>query len=158
MFEPSFLASHGLPGLFVWAFLAGSVVPIPSEVAMVALLVGGVEPVPTVAVAAAGNFLGAATLFWLGRRIVQGGGGKVDGWMGRIVRADPERLRRSVDSVRKWGGPALLLSWLPIVGDVLVIAAGMIGLRVLPFVVFTGVGKTIRFTVVAWTALAAAGL
>ncbi|HWV37344.1 MAG TPA: VTT domain-containing protein [Vulgatibacter sp.] len=151
------LAAYGLPGLFAVAFLAGSIVPIPSEALMIALLLGGTEPVFTVAVAAAGNFLGAATLFWLGRRLGRADGGGLVGWATRATRSDPARLERAIASMRRWGPPALLLSWAPLLGDLLVVGAGAIRVGVVPFALFTAAGKSARFAAVAAATLAAAG-
>lgn len=157
MFDAATLAAYGLPGLFVLAFLAGSIVPVPSEALMIALLLGGTEPVPTVAVAAAGNFLGAATLFWLGRLMSRGHRGGLAGWATRVTDSDPARFERALSSMRRWGPAALLLSWAPLVGDLLVIGAGAIGVGVVPFALFTAIGKSARFAAVALAALAAAG-
>ena len=149
MFDAATLAAYGLPALFAVAFLAGSIVPVPSEALMIALLAGGTEPVSTVAVAAAGNFLGAATLFWIGRKLDLRAGRGLVGWATRPVRANPERFERVLGSMRRWGPAALLFSWLPIVGDLLVIGAGAVGIRTVPFALLTGLGKAARFVAVA---------
>ncbi len=155
--DPATLAIYGLPGLFVLAFLAGSVIPVPSEALMIALLAGGTEPIPTVAVAAIGNFFGAATLFWIGRRLNRGEKGGLLAWATRSIRTDPERFERALESMRRWGPAALLLSWIPLLGDLLVLGAGAVGVRPLPFVAFTLFGKVLRFVAVALAAMAAVG-
>lgn len=144
---------YGLPALFFAAFLAGSVVPFPSEAAMIALLAAGADPYGAVAVAALGNFLGAATLFWLGRRLVSG---KSSRFAARMTARHPERVESSLRAARRWGAPVLLLTWLPIVGDLLVLAAALVGIRALPFAAFTATGKLLRFAAVA--ALSSAAL
>lgn len=157
MLDAATFVTYGLPGLFVLAFLAGSIVPVPSEALMIALLAGGAEPIPTVAVATAGNFLGAATLFWLGRYAGKGEKGGLVGWATRATRADPARFDRAMATMRRWGPAALLLSWAPLLGDLLVIGAGAIGVGVVPFAIFTAIGKSARFLVVALAATAALG-
>lgn len=157
MFDAATLATYGLPGLFALAFLAGSIIPVPSEALMIALLLGGAEPTSTVAVAAAGNFLGAGTLFWLGRRMSRGESGGLVGWVTRATKSDPARFERALASMRRWGPAALLFSWAPLLGDLLVIGAGAIGVGVVPFAIFTALGKSARFAVVAAATLAAAG-
>lgn len=142
---------YGLPALFVAAFLAGSIVPFPSEAALVALLGAGSEPVPTVLVASTGNFLGAVTIYALGRKIAAGHRART---AARRITKNPERLESSLRTARRWGAPVLLLSWLPIVGDVLVLASGMVGIRIFPFAAFTASGKLVRFAAVAYLALA----
>ena len=49
----------------------------------------------------------------------------------------------------------LLLAWLPIVGDVFVLAAGLVGVRLGPFLTFVSLGKGLRYLAVALSVLAA---
>lgn len=128
--------------------------PFPSEAALVALLRLGL-PLPAVlATATAGNVLGAATLFWLGRLASRGAGGRL---ALSLTRQDPARLDQARSRLARWGAPLLLLTWLPIVGDVIVIAAGFAGTRTLPFLLFTTAGKLARFATVALAARAFLG-
>lgn len=156
MFDPAALASYGLPGLFVLAFLAGSVVPLPSDALLAAMIFRGEPFVISVAVATVGNTLGAATLFWLGAQVANGRGGPLGRWLKRRTEKDPVGTERARARVARWGAPALLMSWMPIVGDAVVIAAGIAGVGRWSFLLYTTTGKTIRFTAVALTALAAA--
>jgi len=153
--DPLLLAAWGLPGLFLSAFLAGSIVPLPSEAVLVALVGGGLSLAPLVAVASLGNLLGATTLYWLGARLAAGRGGAASAWLERRLARDPRAFERARARTRRWGAPLLLLSWLPVAGDLLVIAAGVAGVRWLPFLLFTGAGKTLRFCAVATAAAAA---
>ena len=153
--DPALLATWGLPGLFLVSFLSGSVLPLPSEAVLVGLIGGGVEPTQVVAVATAGNVIGAATLFWRGARVAGGGGGRPGRWLLDRLRRDPEAFERARSRLRRWGAPLLLLSWLPVVGDLFVVSAGFAGVRLLPFVLCTTAGKAARFFVVASAAGAA---
>ena len=154
---PELLSTYGLPGLFVVTALSGSVVPLPSEALLAALIVHGESLGPVVLVATVGNTLGAATLFWLGGRLGRGGaGGRVFRFLERRARLDAERVERARAQVRRWGAPAMLLSWLPFVGDAMVIAAGFAGISWPSFVLFAGLGKAARFVVVAAACAAAA--
>ena len=149
--DPLVPAAWGLPGLFLAAFLSGSVVPLPSEAVLLALQSGGLRPVPLVVVATLGNLLGASTLYWLGAA-------RDGGALGRklLERIDRDRagFERAQQRLRRWGAPLLLLTWLPIVGDLFVIGAGFVGVRPLPFLAFTAVGKAARFALVASAAAA----
>lgn len=153
--DPSGFAGWGLPGLFLAAGLAGSIVPMPSEALLVAVLAGGVSPVAAVTVATVGNVLGALSLYLLGRWGALGGGGRLERWLARRTHRDASRLEQARLRLGRWGAPALLLSWLPIVGDAFVLAAGLVGVRVLPFLVFTTVGKGLRYVFVAVSAMTA---
>jgi len=155
--DPLALAAWGLPGLFVAAFLAGSVVPLPSEAVLLGLQAGGVAPLPLVLVATLGNLLGAATLYWLGSAVARGAGGPAGRWLAQRVRRDPAGYERAQARLRRWGAPLLLLTWLPVVGDAFVVGAGFVGMRPLPFVLFTAAGKLARYATVASAAVAVAG-
>jgi membrane protein YqaA with SNARE-associated domain len=58
---------------------------------------------------------------------------------------------------RRFGQPALLLSWLPIIGAALVILAGGLKMDFKTFSIWTVCGKLLRYFVVAWGASAFMG-
>jgi len=149
------LAQWGLPGLFLVAMVAGSVLPAPSEAVLGALVYAGVGPVSAVGVATAGNVLGSLTVYLLGVWVARGGAGPVGRWVQRRAAREGPRLERARARLAAWGAPALLLAWLPVVGDVFVLAAGLVGVRLGPFVGFVTLGKGLRYLVVAGSALAA---
>lgn len=150
------LAGWGLPGLFLVAMLAGSVLPAPSEVVLAALLYGGVSPALAVAVATGGNVLGATSLYGLGRWVAGGGAGPLGRWLHRRVAREGPRLERARARLATWGAPTLLLSWLPGVGDVFVLGAGLVAMRWGPFLLFVTLGKALRYLAVALSVTAAA--
>jgi membrane protein YqaA with SNARE-associated domain len=153
--EPTTLSTWGLPGMFVIAILAGSVVPVPSEAMLAALIYNGTPPVLATAVATVGNVLGALTLYYLGRWVSQGGGGPVGRWVARRRQNEGPRMQRVEANLRAWGAPALMMSWLPVLGDAFVLAGGFVGVRPLPFVVFVTLGKGLRYAFVALSTTAA---
>ncbi|WP_164002101.1 YqaA family protein [Pyxidicoccus caerfyrddinensis] len=153
--DPSTLSAWGLPGLFLVAMLAGSVVPVPSEAALAALIYGGTPPVMAVCVATVGNVLGALSLYALGRWVAAGGGGPLGRWYARRRAKEGPRMERIEARVRTWGAPALVMSWMPVVGDAFVIAGGMLGVRPLPFILFVTLGKGLRYLFVALSTAAA---
>ena len=61
------LIDWGLPGLFLSAFLAGSILPFSSEIVMVALVQLGLSPVACLLAASLGNTLGGITCYYMGR-------------------------------------------------------------------------------------------
>jgi membrane protein YqaA with SNARE-associated domain len=153
--DPSTLAAWGLPGLFVVAMLAGSIVPMPSEALLVALVSGGVSPVAAVTVATVGNVVGALSLYLLGRWVARGGGGRLGRWLTLRRAHEGPRLERARERLRAWGSPVLVLAWLPVVGDAFVLAAGLVGVRAAPFLLFTTLGKGLRYAFVAVSTVAA---
>lgn len=155
--DPLLLAAWGLPGLFVAAFLAGSVVPLPSEAVLLALQAGGLAPLPLVAVATLANLLGACTLYWLGGAVARGKGSALVRRLGARFERDQAGIERAQARLRRWGAPLLLLTWLPVVGDLFVIGAGFLGMRLPAFLLFTAAGKAARYATVATATAVLAG-
>ncbi len=128
-------------GLFVLSFLAAT---IPTELRGVAGYPGRYPEAPCCApvlVATAGNVLGACATYWLGRQAA------------RIVVSHREATRREVRAarlLRRYGGPTLLLSWIPILGDMLVTLAGATKLSFGAFLFWVTLGKGSRYALVAW--------
>jgi membrane protein YqaA with SNARE-associated domain len=132
-----------LGGLFVIAFVAATVFPAQSEAALVGLLVTGIHsPVLLVAVASLGNVLGAVVNWALGRGIESFRERK---WF-PVSRGS---LDRATAWYGKWGRWSLLLSWAPIGGDALTVAAGVLREPLCSFVILVTMAKTARYVVVA---------
>ena len=129
-------AALGLWGLFLSAFLSASLLPGGSEAVLYALAAGGGDPIQLLLVASAGNTLGGMSSWGLGRLLAWRWPGRLEG---------DARRRAAVARLRRWGSPALLLSWLPVVGDPLCVAAGWLRIGVLPALVFIAVGKALRY-------------
>jgi membrane protein YqaA with SNARE-associated domain len=55
--------------------------------------------------------------------------------------------------LERWGSPALLLAWAPLIGDALCLAAGWLRLHWLPCCLFMAIGKFARYWLVAQSAL-----
>ena len=128
-------------GLFVSAFLAATLVPVPSEVPLALLVRRDDQIFWPVLIATTGNYLGACTTY-----------GVALGLFGR--RAVRENAGRGALSLfRRYGAPALLLSWVPIIGDGIVAVAGAARLPFQVFSAWTIIGKAVRYIVVAWLAL-----
>jgi membrane protein YqaA with SNARE-associated domain len=123
--------------LFASAFAAATILPFPSEVPL-ALVVGRTGDVlGPLAVATSGNFLGACTTYALAR------------WALRRV-PDGSQWSRAAALIRRFGAPALLLSWVPIVGDALVAVAGGARMPFGRFSLWTAAGKAARYLAVAY--------
>lgn len=132
-----------LLALFAWSFLAATILPLGSEAPLVIYVRSYDQIVVPVLVATAGNYLGACTTYWLGRRAAQALGG------GREV---PEGDTRSAKLLRRLGPPALLLSWVPVLGDALVALAGAVRVPFGAFSLWAAAGKALRYAAVAWAA------
>lgn len=129
-------------GLFLWSFLAATLLPLGSELALIALVRSEEQIFAPILVATAGNYLGSCTTYWIGRRTVQAFG-KDD------TAANDSKAARLL---RRYGQPALLLSWMPIIGDALVVLAGAMRIPFARFSFWIAIGKVARYAVVAWAA------
>lgn len=129
--------------LFGWSFLAATILPLASEPMLIALVRLRNDLVAPVVVATAGNYLGACTTYWLARTAAT----RLEP-LSRAA-AHHTRARRLIE---RFGQPALLLSWVPLVGDAIVAVAGGVGMRFLPFSAWTVAGKLARYAAVGWLA------
>lgn len=129
--------------LFWWSFLAATILPLGSEPALIYLVRGGYPMASLLIVATAGNYLGACTTFAVARLARK-----------HITAAVPlsRRQERALGLINRYGAPAMLLSWVPLIGDVLVAAAGAAGMPFAAFSFWTIAGKAARYAAVAWTA------
>ena len=130
-------------GLFAWSFLAATVLPLSSEAPLAALVGSRGEIIAPVLIATAGNYLGACTTYWLGRRAALAVGGGREGG---------DKNSRAARLLARYGQPALLLSWVPVLGDALVAAAGAVGMSFYGFSAWVVLGKGLRYLAVAWVA------
>lgn len=129
--------------LFGWSFLAATIVPLGSEPALVLLVLRAYPFWPLVLVATAGNYLGACTTYWLAKRAA--------GYL-KPESARAPSVRRAASLMARRGAPVLILSWVPILGDALVAAAGAARTPFLAFSLWVVLGKFLRYVAVAWTA------
>ncbi len=136
-------------GLFAVAFLAATLVPISSEVAVIAMIGAGHPDFMVLTVATLGNVLGSCLNYvggawgaqWWGRRRRSGASDDVD-------RDWADQHPRAVSLLQRWGPLALIFSWVPVIGDPLTVVAGALGIRWIPFVGFVTLGKLLRYVVV----------
>jgi len=126
----------GLAGVFVSAFLAATIVPFSSEAVLFAFLrLHPEQAVAAIALATLGNTAGGMTSYAIGRFLPA----KVE------QRLEP----RTLGWLRRYGAPATLLAWLPVVGDALCVAAGWLRIAWLPALAFMAAGRLARYLVVA---------
>ena len=136
-----------LGGLFAIAFVAATILPAQSEAALVGLLVAKTHsPVLLVTVASLGNVLGAVVNWTLGRGVERFRDRK---WFP----VSQSSLDRAMQWYRKWGRWSLLLSWAPIGGDALTVAAGILREPLWSFVILVTIAKTARYIVLVVAAL-----
>lgn len=133
-------------GLFLIAFIAATLLPAQSEAALAALIVEGYPPWLLVAVATVGNVLGSTVNWWLGRGLTRFGDR-------RWFPVKPAQLQRAQAWYGRYGQWSLLLSWVPVIGDPLTLAAGVMREPLRTFLVLVTIAKLARYIVVAALAL-----
>lgn len=132
-----------LGGLFAISLVAATILPAQSEAVLVGLLVAGTHsPLLLVGVASLGNVLGAVVNWALGRGIERFRNR-------RWFPVSPSMLDRATGWYRRWGRWSLLLSWAPIGGDALTVAAGVLREPLWSFVLLVTIAKTARYLVLA---------
>lgn len=118
--------------LFAASFLAATLLPGGSEAALYGVLKLHPDRYwPALGVATLGNTLGGMSSYLIGCVIPQ------------------KRDLPGLPAVRRYGSPALLLSWVPLIGDPLCVAAGWLRLNPLLSALFMALGKFARYVVIA---------
>lgn len=118
--------------LFSSSFLAATLLPGGSEAVLFGVLkLHPGEVWPALGVATLGNTLGGMSSYLVGRII------------------PPKKDLPGLPAVQKYGSPVLLLSWVPILGDPLCVAAGWLRLNPWLSTLFIALGKLGRYIAIA---------
>nr|WP_280924625.1 YqaA family protein [Enterobacter pseudoroggenkampii] len=129
-----------LASLFASSFLSATLLPGNSEVVLVAMLSSGVsQPWLLVLIATMGNSLGGLTNVILGRFFP--------------LREKSRWQEKAVGWLKRYGAATLLLSWMPVIGDLLCLLAGWMRISWGPVLFFLCLGKALRYVLVAWATL-----
>jgi membrane protein YqaA with SNARE-associated domain len=132
-----------LASLFVSAFLAATLVPGVSEVALTGVLASDAAPVGlAILVATIGNTLGSCVNWGLGRYFAHF---RTRRWFP----VPEEKFDRYAEWFRRWGVWSLLLSWMPIIGDPLTVIAGIARTPLVLFTAIVFLAKAARYLVLA---------
>ena len=133
----------GLPAVFTVSFVSATLLPMGSE----PVLFGYLKLNPD--------------MFWVAILVATTGntlGGMLDWLMGfGASKAHEKLLGPKEHKLLKWfdklGPPALLLSWLPIVGDPLCAVAGWLRLPWLQCLIYMAIGKFLRYVTMTYALL-----
>lgn len=129
----------GYVGLFLNAFLAATLLPAVSEVAVVAMARSARFDATTVwAVATVANTLGSCVNWGLGRYLLHYRDRRWFPFSG-------VQLDRASGWYRRYGLWSLLFAWVPFIGDPLTFMAGVLRVRFALFVLLVAIGKGGRY-------------
>lgn len=134
---------YGYAGLFLGAFLAATLIPLPSEALLVTGLGLGMNPFVAIGVATIGNFLGGMTNYGIGFWANN------EHFLSRLGLLT-EKVKRWELRSKRWGYWLGFIAWLPIVGDPMLLALGFLKTRFWPLCTTVFLGKLIRYCAIAW--------
>ncbi|OOF46863.1 YqaA family protein [Rodentibacter trehalosifermentans] len=134
--------NHSLWLMFASAFLSATVLPGNSEIVFVTLAIPKLTLNPVLSadvlglvfIATLGNGLGSLTTYGIGR------------WFPKFEPKN-DRTLWVIGKLHRYGATALLLSWLPVIGDVFCAIAGWLRLNVAASCLFIFMGKLVRYVV-----------
>jgi membrane protein YqaA with SNARE-associated domain len=156
------LPEIGLTAIFIVSMVSATLLPLGSEPAVFAFVKLAPDMFwPAVLIATVGNTAGGAISYSMGRAAHRG----LERWRQThprhsyettTAKAVPLPPRRAISDrwhrhagqwLHRLGPPALLLSWLPAIGDPLCAVAGWLRLSFWPCLLYMAIGKLLRYVV-----------
>ena len=141
-----FLLSYGYMGMLVAAFLAASILPFSSEAVMVGLQAAGLDPIMLIVYGTIGNVLGSMFNYTIGRL------GKME-WIEKYLHVKKEELDKAHRFMAGRGAWMGLLSVIPVIGDVITVALGLMRANVVIVVVSVTISKLLRYMLLVYGAI-----
>ena len=132
----------GLFGLFLGCLLSATIIPFSSEALVTGALLLDYSPWTVILVATLGNTIGGMTCYLLGWLCKWS-------WIEHFLKVKEETLAKAHQKVEKYGSFAALLTWIPIIGDPIALAMGLMRTRVVPTTLLMFIGKGLRYMAVA---------
>lgn len=128
--------------LFLSSFTSATILPGSSEILLTGMLVDGEwNKWELLLFATSGNVLGSLVTFYMGYFI----------YVSKPIDFSANKHYQKVhDIIQRWGWLSLLLSWLPIIGDIFCLLAGWLRLRPFPAFCAILVGKLVRYIIFIW--------
>jgi membrane protein YqaA with SNARE-associated domain len=141
----TFLTQYGYWGMFLAAFLAGSVFPFSSEAVILALMATGLDPWQLMIYGMIGNVLGSVVNYAIGRM------GKME-WIEKylhVKKKDLDRAHRFLAGHGAWMG---FFAFLPVLGSAITIALGLMRSNVIITFIAITIGKIFRYVILIYSA------
>lgn len=128
-----------LPSLFLLSFSAATLLPGGSEAALLLLAAKGQHTATTLLiVACTGNILGSLVNYAMGRYALRY-------QHKRWFPVSPPQLAKAQKWFARWGQYSVLGAWLPLIGDPITVAAGVMRMNWLTFLILVTLSKTLRY-------------
>ena len=134
---------YGIIGLFLNSLLAATAIPLPTEILTSALLIGGENIVLVAITLIIGSTIGGILNYFIGF-----GGNKLIKKMRK--KSDVEKQDKKHNKLLdKFGWSAIFFAaWIPIIGDLILISAGIKKMKFVKFLIFMISGKIIKTIIV----------
>ena len=128
--------------LFIISFLAATILPFSSELTLAGLMAtSSYDNLLLLLVASLGNILGSVVNWILGfysRNLSKK----------KWFPFKDEKIEKSSKWFNKFGRWSLLFAWVPIIGDPLTLAAGLLRVKFIEFLILVTIGKVIRYLII----------
>ena len=136
-----FFIDWGYIGLFISAFVAGSILPFSSEVVLTVLVQMGADPTVCLLSASVGNTAGGLVCYGLGYL------GNME-WIERWLKIDKQKRDKVSGFVKRYGAAMGLFGVLPWVGEVIIVLLGLMRANVYITTFTMFIGKFIRYLLI----------
>ncbi len=112
--------------------------PFSSDVLLIGSLLAGGDIYLVLISATLGNFLGGLTTYYIGYL------GRWE-WIEKYLRVSREKLERQSAAIKRYGSLIALMSWVPVVGDVVTVALGFYRVNFVKSSIYMFIGRALRF-------------
>lgn len=138
-----FLIRYGYWGMFLSAFIAGSIFPLSSEAVMVALLAAGLNPRTLIIYATIGNVGGGMFNYAIGTL------GRTD-WIEKYLHIEREKLERAQRFMAGHGAWMGFFAFMPVLGEAITVALGLMRANLPVTLISMTIGKLLRFILLVY--------
>ena len=132
---------YGIIGLFLNSFLSSTAIPLPTEILTSALLLGGENQILVGIALVLGSAIGGVLNYFIGF----GGNMLITKFKKKKDQKEAKQKNRDSKLLEKFGWSAVFFaSWIPVIGDFILISAGAKKMKFIKFLVFMVTGKTFK--------------
>ncbi|MCO6024379.1 DedA family protein [Prevotella cerevisiae] len=135
------LNNWGYWGMFLTAFLSGSLLPFSSTTLLIAFLAAGLKPWELLIWASVGNLGGSMLNYYIGRL------GKIE-WATKYMHMKPQNITKAQKFMSGHGAWIGFFSFLPVIGAAITVLLGYMRANVAVSVTSMTIGKVLRYGIV----------